>query len=65
MINETRLNENEYAFYIRNNSSDREITLLIEELFLSTVQRVLMIRTQVQRKIDPEENCIIKNCPTL
>lgn len=47
MINETRLNENEYAFYIRNNSSDREITLLIEELFLSTVQRVLMIRTQV------------------
>lgn len=65
MTNETRLNENEYAFYIRNNSSDREITLLIEELFLSTVQRVLMIRTQVQRKIDPEENCIIKNCPTL
>lgn len=65
MINETRLNENEYAFYIRNNSSDREITLLIEELFLSTVQRVLMIRTQVQRKIDPEENCIIKNGPTL
>lgn len=59
MINETRLNESEYAFY------RRVISLLIEELFLSTVQRVLMIRTQVQRKIDPEENCIIKNCPTL
>lgn len=31
MINETRLNESEYAFYIRNNSSDRRVISLLTE----------------------------------